>query len=137
MLKKLMTININKKMPPSRIHSFKVVPVPLSLFTNGGSMMLTQKSDFLHKLQELVKCNILKSDTEADWLLLDEHGIIQQLLESIGVDDVIYIWFMDHLLHLGKSATSIHSVSQVRKGQYEGTHMDETRRQQGTYSACH
>ncbi len=42
MLKKLMTINANKKMPPPRIYSFQEAPVPLSLFTNDGSLMLTQ-----------------------------------------------------------------------------------------------
>ncbi len=114
MLKILMTINANKKISPSRIHSFELAPVPLGLLTNDGSMMLTQHSDFLHNLEELVTCNILKSDPEVDCLILDGHASIQQLPEPIGVDDVIFsdmaCKFMDHVLHLRKSATSIRIV---------------------------
>ena len=80
---------------------------------NDGFIMSTQKSDFLHKLEELVTYDILKADPEADCLILDGHAIIQQLPESTSVHVIFSekaCKFMDHVLHLTKSATSIHIV---------------------------
>ena len=57
---RLMTVNANKKMTAFRLHSFELSPVPLSMFTYDGSMIFTNKSEYMHKFEELAKPDIIK-----------------------------------------------------------------------------
>ena len=52
---RLLAINAFKKVPLQRVLSFENAPVPLSLFTDEGCIMMTKKSDFLDKLEGLIK----------------------------------------------------------------------------------
>ena len=47
-------INASKKVPLKRVLSFENSPVPLSLFTDDGNMRACAKSDFMHKLEDMV-----------------------------------------------------------------------------------
>ncbi len=115
---RIMTVNTNKKMPVHRIHSFELSPVPLSLslFDDDGSMMATTKSDFLHKIEELVKDDIFTTAPSADCMVRDGHVSVQELqeanaatMESVTFNDMAHR-YLDHVLGLRKRASKLHVV---------------------------
>lgn len=75
---RLMAVNARKKMPIGRVMSFENAPVPLSLFSDDGAMVSCKKSDFMHKLEELLPEKITEIPP-ADAVLFDGHAIIQAL----------------------------------------------------------
>ena len=54
MFMRLLAVNCRKKVPLHRVLSFENSPVPLSLFAEDGVMVSCTKSDFMHKLEDLV-----------------------------------------------------------------------------------
>lgn len=61
---------------PSRLMPFENSPVPLSLFSEGGTMLSGTKSDFLHKLESLVETEPLTTARIVDALIYDGHATI-------------------------------------------------------------
>ena len=51
---RLLAINAYKQVLLKRVMSFENATVPLSLFTDDGEMISPTKSDFMHKLEELI-----------------------------------------------------------------------------------
>lgn len=51
---RLLAINAMKKVPIERVLSYENSPIPLSLFTEDGSMIIPNKSQFMHKLSPLL-----------------------------------------------------------------------------------
>ena len=49
---RLMSVNARKKMPLTRVMSFENAPVPLSLFSEDGTMHSSKKSEFMHRIEE-------------------------------------------------------------------------------------
>ena len=49
-----MATNAKKKVPIDRIMSFEISPVPLSLFNDDSTLVSTEKSHFLDKLEALL-----------------------------------------------------------------------------------
>ena len=51
----IMAMDAKKKVPVQRVMSFENAAVPLSMFSDDGSMLLPKaKSDFMHKLESLI-----------------------------------------------------------------------------------
>lgn len=79
MYRRLLAMNEKKKIPFRRVMAFENSSVPMSLFKVDGSLALPMsKSDFGHKLEEL-----LKSKTEtmagADCVIYDINAVIRML----------------------------------------------------------
>ena len=51
---RLLAVNAHKKVPLDRVMSSENLPTPPSLFYETGTMLYGTKSDFLHKLEDLV-----------------------------------------------------------------------------------
>lgn len=82
---RLLAINAYKKVPLQRVLSFENAPVPLSLFTDEGCIMMTKKSDFLEKLEGLVRNETVPSVIEGvDCIVFDGMAIVQILQPPSG-----------------------------------------------------
>lgn len=80
MYMRLLAVNSLKKMPLHRIMSFENSSVPLSIFTNDGRLQSSgAKSDFMHKLKEILPGGTLKQVSEVDLQVIDGHAYIQML----------------------------------------------------------
>ena len=55
-----MSVNARKRRPLTRVMSFENAPVPLSLFNDDSSMHSSKKSDFMHRIEELLPEKITK-----------------------------------------------------------------------------
>ena len=72
----LMAVNAKKKVPLERVMSSSV-PLALSLFQEDSSYMCCVKSEFMHKLEEmLLKAKIIETNG-ADSVIFDGHATIQ------------------------------------------------------------
>lgn len=80
---RLLAINAYKKVPLERVVSFENAPVPLSMFTDDGSMCVTKKSDFMQKLEVLAGPeHIIRDGSEIsniDCIVFDGMAIVQML----------------------------------------------------------
>ena len=74
-----MALNAKKKVPINRLMSFENSAVPLSMFTEDGSMCSTPKSEFLHKLEGLITEKKITQICDADCIIVNGHAIIQML----------------------------------------------------------
>ena len=75
MYMRLLAMNSTKKLPLYRIMKFENAPVPLSLFAEDGTMRSCVKSDFMHKLEEIVDGGCRDDITEADIVIFDGHTV--------------------------------------------------------------
>ena len=72
--------NGNKKVPLLCLMSFENAPVPLSIFKEDRTMIFAErKSDFVHKLEELVTEPKKISMSGVDAMILDGNDVIQAL----------------------------------------------------------
>ena len=76
---RLLAINSKKKVPISRVMSFENAPVPLSMFTDEGSMIKGTKSVFMQKLESLLDPVPLTNIDTVDTVIFDGHAVIQSL----------------------------------------------------------
>ena len=76
---RLLAVKARKKVPLKRVLSFENAPVPLSLFTEDDNITTCAKSDFMHKVEELIPGDKHKSVDTCDALLFDGHTCIQML----------------------------------------------------------
>ena len=83
MFPRLLAVNCKIKVPLTRVFSFENSPVPMSLFTER-LMRSCAKSDFMHKLKDLIPRN--EGDTarneSSDANIFDGHAKIQILAPS-------------------------------------------------------
>ena len=90
--------------------SFENSPVPLSIFAEDGIMLSGKKSDFMHKLEELVSEEIAAVDT-ANCIIYDGHGIIwtlpapNEVGEKASYRDMGRI-FMNYIISKANSTSS-------------------------------
>ena len=76
---RLLALNALKKVPLRRVLSFENAPVPLSLFTDSGAMISSAKSQFLHRLEDILPGEKITEIGSADAMLFDGHAVIQSL----------------------------------------------------------
>ena len=76
---RLLAVNCNKKVPLECVLSYENAPVPLSLFTEEGIMLSCVKSDFMHKLDDLVPGDKISKINVCDAVIFDGHAVIQML----------------------------------------------------------
>ena len=76
---RLLAVNARKNVPLKRVLSFENAPVPLSLFTEDGCMTACAKSDFMHKLEELIPGDKVTAIPSCDAVVFDGHASIQML----------------------------------------------------------
>jgi len=79
MFLRLLAVNCKKKVPLKRVLSYENASVPPSIFTEQGVMVSCVKSDFMHKLEELVPGEKIVKITACDAVIFDGHAVIQQL----------------------------------------------------------
>ena len=76
---RLLAVNTTiKKVPLERVMSFENAPVPLSMFTDDGTMLAGTKSEFMHKLEDTLPAKVTSIAT-ADTIIFDGHAVIQGL----------------------------------------------------------
>jgi len=76
---RLLAVNCKKKVPLSRVLMYENTSVPPSIFTDQGLMVSCAKSDFMHKLEELVPGEKIVKITACDAVIFDGHAVIQKL----------------------------------------------------------
>ena len=88
MFLRLLAINSTKKVPLSRVMAYENSPVPISLFTEEGIMRGGNKSDFMHKLLQLLPDDLqnLRNVSECDAAIHDGHAVIQAMSEPSKTD---------------------------------------------------
>ena len=79
MYQRLLVTNARKKVPLQRVMTFENSPVPLSMFHDDGTMISTDKSQFLHKLEELIPGERLTQIDECDAVIIDGNAVIHML----------------------------------------------------------
>ena len=77
---RLLAVNANKKVSLKQVLSFENSPVPLSLFTEDGNMLTCAKSEFMHKLEEMVPGEKRMSIKRCEAVIFDGHASIQMLV---------------------------------------------------------
>ena len=75
---RFLAMNAFIKVPLERVLSFENAPVPLSMFSDDGSMISCTKSDFMRKLESLLE-NKIVSIQSADCIIFDAMATIQML----------------------------------------------------------
>ena len=113
---RLLAVNARKKVPLKCVLSFENAPVPLSLFTEDGCMTACAKSDFMHKLEELIPGDKVTAIPSCDAVVFDGHASIQMLgaptsLGKISFKDMAGR-FISHILHSSTTTSATH-VKQV------------------------
>lgn len=106
---RLLAVNALKKVPLKRVMSFENAPVPLSMFTDTGSMVSCAKSQFMHKLEEMIPGDKITAIASCDAMVFDGHAIIQTLLppshatvQKPSFKDMAGK-FIDHVMYTAKS----------------------------------
>ena len=79
MYMRLLAFNAKKQVPLQRVMPYENAPVPLSIFAKDGSMTTCVKSDFLHKLENLLPEQGPLSIIGADAVIFNGHATIQML----------------------------------------------------------
>jgi hypothetical protein len=107
---RLLAVNAKKKVPLKRVLSFENAPVPLSLFAEDGTMLACAKSDFMHKLEELVPGDKITTIQRCDALLFDGHASIQMLSGTATLGPMCFRdmaeRFIGHIMHLSNITPS-------------------------------
>ena len=110
---RLLAVNAHKKVSLERVMSFENSPTPLSIFDETGCMVSCTKSDFLHKLEDLLAGEKI-TEVQSGAVIYDGHAIIQMIP---GPSTEKTFWgmakiFTAHILSrdLSKNATQIHVV---------------------------
>ncbi len=88
-----MAINAVKDVPLSRVMAYENAPTPASLFTPEGVMHSGNKSDFLHKLVNILPEHMqnIKEIEGCDAAIHDGHAVVQ----AMGKPDVTNKTFND------------------------------------------
>ena len=81
---RLLAINAKKQVSLQRAMAFENSPIPLSIFSEDGSMVTGVKSQFLHKLEELVTGERVTKIDECDIIIFDCHAIIQMMSNNVS-----------------------------------------------------
>ena len=113
---RLLAVNATKKVPLKRLLSFENAPVPLSLFADDGTMLSCAKSDFMHKLEELIPHDKVTEIQRCDALVIDGHASIQMLGVPMTTGKMCFRGmaerFIGHIMHIS-STTSSNDVQQI------------------------
>ena len=112
---RLLAINTKKHVPLQRVMSYENAPVPLSMFAEDGTMISTDKSQFMHKLEDLIPNEKITEVTDVDAIIFDGHAVIHQLqmppnMEKVHFKDMADC-FMKYVVNTAKSHGS--TVSQI------------------------
>ena len=85
---RLLAINASKKVPMTRVMAYENTPVPISLFTDEGIMHGGTKSDFMHKLEELLPEHLqnLKDVEGCDAVIHDGNAVVHTMGEPARTD---------------------------------------------------
>ena len=84
----LMSVKARKKMSLTRVMSLENEPVPHSLFGDDGALHSSKKSDFMHRIEELLPERTTKVDY-CNAVIFDGHTVIH-LLEPPERKSMIY-----------------------------------------------
>lgn len=108
---RLAAVNAKKKVPIERLMSFENAPVPLSMFGESGAMLSGKKSDFMHKLEDLVSKEIRDKVDIPACVIHDGHALIRKLPGPSELGDKVSFRdmarsFTTYMLHLSNSASS-------------------------------
>ena len=113
---RLLAINATKKVPLVRVLSFKNSPVRLSMFKEDGTMIISKKSEFMHRLETLVPNKITKISEIVDATVYDGPTVIKLLqiprnqmslsFSEMASHFMIYIFAANH----SREASQIHIV---------------------------
>jgi hypothetical protein len=107
MYMRLLAVNAHKRIPIQRVMSYENSIVPLSMFADDGSLLLPKsKSDFMHKLEELLPENIRDLDS-ADCVIFDGHAIIQMLPFPASTENATFKDMAAHFMNF------VHSVART------------------------
>ena len=114
---RLLAVNALKKVPLQRVFSFENSPVPLSLFSEDGAPLSGVKSQFMHKLEDLLPGDKLTSVKGSEAMIFDGHAIIQMLpgpslKEKVTFKDMA-VNFLDYILHSSAQHGTIHQIHVV------------------------
>ena len=112
---RLLAVNGNKKVPLLRVMSFENAPVPLSIFKEDRTMIFAErKSDFVHKLEELVTEPKKISMLGVDAMILDGNAVIQALPPTAGNLSRTFKQmaeaFLNYVQHKSVSVKQVHVV---------------------------
>ena len=111
MFLRLLAVNAVKHVPLQRVMSYENSATPLSLFHEDGSMLTSTKSDFLHKLEDLLT-EEPQDNVKADCRIYDGHAVIQMLPGPSGVatyQDMAGRFF-GYILNSSRGALVMHIV---------------------------
>ena len=116
MYMRLLAINTFKKVPLERVLSFENAPVPLSLFSNNGTITSTKKSDFLEKLESLVPDDSLSFEASnmVDCFVFDAMAVVQMLTPNNGPKTTFQMMassFWRYILSNRQGAPHVHAVA--------------------------
>ena len=100
---RLLAINAMKKVPIVPVLSYENSPIPLSLFTEDGSMIIPNKLQFMHKLESITGEKITNVNG-VDTIIFDAHAIIQMLQvrqnnTTVNFKDMA-LKFMNYIMHV-------------------------------------
>ena len=88
---RLLAINNAKHVPLDRVLSFENSPVPLSMFNIDGTMITTQKSIFMHKLEAILPDPAPVTVTNIDSIVIDGNTVVRALPSSkVGLEKPTY-----------------------------------------------
>lgn len=77
---RLLAVSAIKKVPLQRVMALENAPVPMSIFDDDGTMVTCNKSDTIHKLEELIPGDkITGLDKHVDAVIYDGNAVIQSL----------------------------------------------------------
>jgi hypothetical protein len=111
---RLLAVNAQKRVPIQRVMSFENSPVPLSMFTEEGLIATCNKSDYMHKLEELVPGDGIAAVDLCDTIIFDGHAIIQALSTPNIIVKATFKYmadaFMSHIMSHSKNIASLHVV---------------------------
>ena len=111
---RLLAINAFKKVPLERIMSFENSPVPLSIFTDDGSLMSTKKSDFLEKIESFIdpESYTLSASSTVGCFLYDAMAVVQMLQPPTekATYEMMASLFWTYILAHRQGASQVHVV---------------------------
>ena len=138
---RLLAQNAYKKVPLERLMSFENAPFPLSIFNDDGSMCVTKKSDFMHKLEGLVSPEDILRDTKEicgiDCVVFDGMAIVQtqqpKTMKSTYQEMAESFW--THILSLARSL-GVSNLHVVFDRYEENSIKQQTRIRRGEIITC-
>jgi hypothetical protein len=76
---RLLAINARKQVPIERVMAYENAGVPLSIFSDEGTILSCKKSVFMQKLEGLLPDEPITSITGAHAMILDANAIVHTL----------------------------------------------------------